>query len=466
MTDSATREPDRGGAVAAPPGPTDGQCMIRPMARDRDVDVLVVGGGPGGSTAATFLAKGGLSVALVERERFPRFRVGESLIPTCMAICERMGVLDKVLAHGFQMKFGATFHDQELDESSTFGFRAGRPWPAYTLDVHRAEFDQILLEHAAAQPGVTVCQPAAVADVAFDAEGVTARIAPGRGEPAAAERPGAHPREIRAGFLVDASGRDAFLCARQGRRIPRPNLGKVAVFAYFRGARRFPGREEGHVRIYIFPEGWFWYIPLAHDETSVGCVLHQRVVKARSGSMEDLLTEMIERCHAVRDNVRGSERVTPVYTVSNIAYSVEPKIGDRFVCVGDAMAFVDPIFSPGVFLAMQSAELAAPAVIRAFRDGRFSARRFRGYERAVARGAQPFEQFIELFYDRAFLEVFLRPRNVLNMVDAVTGVLAGGSFGQLTRGLRMSLWAFFQVVKVMRWRARRAGRVLESRLEW
>ncbi len=138
------------------------------MKPSHDADVLVVGGGPGGSTAATFLAQGGLRVTVVERERFPRFKVGESLIPTCMAICERMGVLERVLAHGFQVKYGATFHDQELGLESTFGFRPGRPWPAFTLDVHRAEFDQLLLEHAAAQPGVTVCQPATVEKVAFD----------------------------------------------------------------------------------------------------------------------------------------------------------------------------------------------------------------------------------------------------------------------------------------------------------
>jgi flavin-dependent dehydrogenase len=419
-----------------------------------DTDVLVVGGGPGGSIAAAFLAQGGLRVTLAERERFPRFKVGESLIPTCMDICRRVGVLDRVLGHGFQMKYGATFHDQELGVSSTFDFKPGRPWPAFTLDVHRAEFDQILLDHAVAQ-GVTRLQPATVEKVAFDRDGVTARITGADGE-----------RELRAGFLVDASGRDAFLAARQGQRTPRPGLGKVALFAYFRGARRFPGREEGHVRIYIFPEGWFWYIPIARDETSVGCVLHQKVVKARPGSLPALFDEMVQRCHAVRDNLQGAERVTELYTAANFAYSVDPVVGDRFLCVGDAVAFVDPIFSPGVFLAMQSGELAAGAILGAFRAGRFEAHRFRPYERAVRRGMRPFERFIESFYDRAFLEVFLRPRNVLGMVPAVTGILAGGSFGTLPRRLRVSLWGFFQVVRFTRWLNRRRGVVLESRLAW
>lgn len=206
------------------------------MSHSRDPDVLVVGGGPGGSTAATFLARGGLRVAVVEREAFPRFKVGESLIPTCMDICRCLGVLDRVLAHGFQLKHGAIFHDQELGLQSQFDFRPGRPWPAFTLDVHRAEFDQILLEHAAAQPGVTLHQPATVEKVAVDTDGVTARLSDGAGE-----------RELRAAFLVDASGRDAFLATRQGRRRPRPGLGKVALFAYYRGARRFPGRDEGRV---------------------------------------------------------------------------------------------------------------------------------------------------------------------------------------------------------------------------
>jgi hypothetical protein len=164
--------------------------------------------------------------------------------------------------------------------------------------------------------------------------------------------------------------------------------------------------------------------------------------------------------------MRGAERVTELYTTSNFAYSIEPIAGDRFLCVGDAVAFVDPIFSPGVFLAMQTGELAAGAILRAFRADRFEARRFRGYERAVRRGTKPFERFIESYYDRAFLEVFMRPKNVLGVVPAVTGVLAGGSFGLLPRHLHLSLWFFHQVVRVTRWANRRRGVVLESRLDW
>jgi len=417
-------------------------------------DVLVVGAGPGGTTAATFLARGGLNVTVVEREAFPRFRVGESLVPNCMPILNRLGIEERVLAHGFQRKYGATFHDQELDLEAGFRFREGRPWPKFTLDVHRAEFDQMLLEHAAAQ-GVTVLQPATVEKVLFDADGVTVRVAGADGE-----------REVRARFLVDASGRDAFLASRQGQRTPMPGLGKVAVFAYYRGAKRFPGNEEGDVRIYIFPDGWFWYIPLAHDETSVGCVMHARVAKSREGSMPELLDAMIERCHRVRDNVRGAERVTQVYTASHFAYDVEPIVGDRFLCVGDAVGFVDAIFSPGVFIAMASGEMAAGAVLEAFRTGRFQARRFRPYRKRVLACMAPFRKFILAFYDRAFLDVFLRPRDFLGMLDAVTMVLAGGSYTGVPWKMRLSLAGFFQIIRIARWINRRKGVPLESRLEW
>jgi len=321
--------------------------------------------------------------------------------------------------------------------------------------VPRAEFDRILLGHAAREPGVTLLQPATVEGIAFDAEGVTAGV-----------RTGSASAELRARFLVDATGRDALIASRHGRRRPLPGLGKVAAFAHFRGARRWPGRDEGNIRIFLFDGGWFWWIPFAGDVTSVGCVLHARTVRGREGSLPELFDQMIGRCERVHEGLEGAERITPVHSAANFSYSGTPIVGDRFVCVGDAMTFVDPIFSTGVFVAMQSAELASGEILRAFRDDRFEAARFAGYEKRVRKGVRPFLRFIRSYYDPAFLDVFLAPRPMAGILDSVTGVLAGGTFLGVPIRMRLSLELFFAIVRVHRWVRRRHGRPVESRLEW
>lgn len=272
--------------------------------------------------------------------------------------------------------------------------------------------------------------------------------------------------EIRARFLMDASGRDGFLAATIGRRERVPNLGKVALFAHWRGAARATGIDAGNVRVLVFPDGWFWWIPFSGGGASVGCVLHAKTVRGREGALDALYAEMIERVPRVAAGLRGAEQITPLHRVANFAYTNHPMTGARFLSVGDAVAFIDPIFSAGVYIAMQSAELAVAPIARALRGNRFDLRRFREYERRVWRGMQPFFRFIHRYYEPAFFEIFIRPRPFAGMLDAVTGVLAGAAFHGMPWRTRLSLNLFFAIAGANYWLRRLRGRPVESRLEW
>ncbi len=417
-------------------------------------DVVVVGGGPGGSSSATFLSQAGLKVALFEREVFPRFHVGESLMPATMLLLEQMGVRREIEACGFQIKYGAMFFDEENGLQRTFYFLPGQQWPNYSYEVPRAEFDTILLDHAR-RSGASVFQPATVESVDFDGDGVTVRVS-GAGA----------PPMVRARMLVDASGRSSFIATQLGERRRRPNLGKVALFAHFRGADRLSGKEEGNIRIYVVPDGWFWWIPLANDITSVGAVMHARTVRAWTGTADDLYASMIARCAPVAAGLARAERISVVHREANFAYVNTPIVGDRFVTVGDAVTFVDPIFSGGVYIALRTGQLAAEAIVRAFADGRFSARRFRAYQRRVERGVAPLFKFIHKYYEPAFFDLLMHPRNFLGMYEAVLNVLSGGSFIRFRWRTRLSLGLVFAIARINTWVRQRRGRPVDSRLEW
>jgi flavin-dependent dehydrogenase len=428
----------------------DGRAMIPASS----YDVVVVGGGPGGSSAAGFLAAAGLRVALFEREVFPRFHVGESLMPATMLLLDQLGVRDKVEKAGFQTKFGAMFFDEVNDLETTFYFLPNMPWPQYTFQVPRAEFDTILLDHARSL-GVDVHQPVTVEGIELDDDGVTVSVF-GDGV----------RTKVRATMLVDASGRASLVATRLGERKRIPNLGKVAMFAHVNGAARLSGVEEGNIRIYIREEGWYWWIPLANDVTSVGAVVHARTARAWSDSPEALFEDMLARSKHMPRMLAKAERITPVRTEANFAYENTPVVGDRFVAVGDAITFVDPIFSGGVYIALRTGQLASEAILAAFRDGRFSAARFAAYKRQCRRGVAPLFKFIHKYYEPAFLDMFMHPQDRLGIYGAVLNVLSGGNWFVSPWRTRLILRLVFAMGFLKTWLWRLSGRSVESRLEW
>jgi flavin-dependent dehydrogenase len=275
------------------------------------------------------------------------------------------------------------------------------------------------------------------------------------------------PVTVRAAVLVDASGRDGFMASRYGERRRIPNLGKVALFAHFRGARRAPGLEEGNIRIYAFKDGWCWWIPLADDLTSVGAVCHARTVREWPGDMDGLLDSMIARSRGVSESLVGAARTTPVHTTANFAYYNSPVIADRFLAVGDAIAFVDPIFSGGVYIALRTGQLAAGAIAdAAAAGGDFRRHRFVGYERRVQAGLAPLFKFIHSYYEPSFFHLFMHPRDTLGMYVAVLNVLSGGNWIRMPWRVRLSLRLLFGIARVEAWARRRRGLPVESRLEW
>ena len=392
------------------------------MPADLDCDVVVIGGGPAGSTAASALAGAGRSVVLLERDRFPRFHIGESLLASVNDVFDAIGVGDRIRAAGFPKKWGATFMtpDGRVERFADFAISNEVRSPQ-TWQVPRERMDTLLLEHAAAC-GADVRQGHRVLDVAFDDDGATVSV-----RPPAMEGASTATAAIRARVVVDASGRAGLLSRAFSLRVDEPTLANVAIFSHYAGVPRKDGRRAGDIRVVARRDlGWFWLIPISDDLMSVGVVLPQSVFLALPKLEPDVLLErLIGDTPATARLMRQAERKWPVRVEKDFSFGSRAYAGDRWIIVGDAGSFLDPVFSSGVAIALESALEGARAVDRALAGGRVSAQAFAGFDRRQRQRYAAFRRFVLAFYTPAFRDLFFSDDPPKHMFRAVVTVLAG-----------------------------------------
>lgn len=401
------------------------------MQGDSEADVVVIGGGPGGSTAAALLAEAGHRVVLLEKSRHPRFHIGESLLPASVPLLRRLGVAAEVAAMGLT-KHGVEFFSPTHAHSQRFDF--AESWDktlCYAYEVRRSSFDAILLARAGSL-GAQVVEGCRAREVEFRGENGVAVVA---------EHEDGARQCWRARYLIDASGRDTLLGTRLGTKQRNRRHNSSAMYAHFRAAwRSEDAYRAGDIGIFWFDHGWFWFIPLADGMTSVGAVVWPYYMKSRGLPLRDFFLQTIALCPPLANRLESAALASEVEATGNYAYSCRRAHGDRFLLVGDAYAFVDPVFSSGVMFAMQSGIAAAAAIGEALRLPAQRRQAFRRYERQMRRGPRVFSWFIYRMTRPAMRDLFMAPRNILRMKEALLSLLAGDIFG--TTPIWTSLRAF------------------------
>jgi len=394
---------------------------------NNDCDVLIIGAGPAGSTAATILAEEkGKKVIVLEKEHFPRYHVGESLIPHCYDTLNRIGMVERLNEAGFQSKQSVQFVNPDGELSAPFYFSKHTDHPrAKTWQVDRATFDTMMMERAR-EAGAEVREGIKVLDF-LEEEGVIVGVT--------AENESGERFEVRASMTMDATGRDALFQRKKKWRKRDPKLNKIAIWTNYKGAKRDPGVDEGATTVaYVQGKGWFWNIPLKDDIVSTGIVAERDYLYRDGRDLHEIYQREIKENKWVEEHLSEGEQIGEYWVTGEYSYRAENCATDGLLLIGDAFAFLDPVFSSGVYLALTTGSLGADAVADALEVDDVSAKRFLNYGERVCQGIEWMRKLVYAFYDDnfSFKDVVMNYAEVhRDLTDCLIGDLIDKDYGQL-----------------------------------